>query len=123
MLCEVASGVDWHISEKQLRDYDFLNCNEWLENWGNLNQNSWQICKKSKLLIWIKIENKIWKKNEKIKSTLSQNKFGSKSSTKYKETKSKNFGKLEIENLLTKYKLEYFLKILEAEKPIKRHKP
>jgi len=66
-----------------------------------LNQNGKQILRRR--------ENKIY--------NISETEFGSRSSVKYK-----NSGKLESWKLLTKYKLQYFPKILGVEMPIKGHK-
>ena len=70
---------------------------------------------KSKLLLEPKQETNFKEKKEKIKSTISQKQNWKQIFYKIQEN-------LETWKLLTKYKLQYFPKILGAEKPIKGHK-
>jgi len=76
-----------------------------------------QNMEKFKLLIWIKTKNKIW-------GDESQNKIYNISETKLEANLLQNTRIMENWKLLIKSKLQYFSKILGAEKPIiKRHKP
>jgi len=71
---------------------------------------------KSKLLLEPKQETNSEEKKEKLKSTISQKQNWKQIFAKYN-----NSGKMENWKRLTKYKLQYFPKILGTEKSIKGH--